>query len=200
MRVTLHFDPTCPWTWLTSRWLLEVEGRVDDVGVAWANLALWHLEPDGEHAGEDARVAHRLVRHLLDVGDEAGVRRFYDVYGRMAHVERRDHDAALVFEAAGTAGVRESAIAATDEVALDSAIAAATDEIIDVAGGGVGSPVISWEVPGRGRVAVHGPVLDGVPRGQGALDLWQAVVLAGALPTFKELKRGRTGAPHTAGT
>ena len=37
--VEMWFDPVCPWAWMTSRWLMEVE-RVRDVEVTWSVMSL----------------------------------------------------------------------------------------------------------------------------------------------------------------
>ena len=48
------FDPRCPWAWITSRWMKEVE-QVRDVSVHWHVMSLAYLNEDKEGLSEDYR-------------------------------------------------------------------------------------------------------------------------------------------------
>lgn len=206
MDVTFHFDPTCPWTWVTSRWLLRAADETPGLDVRWAPFSLAHLQ-DGRETPEKAeprmrasRAATRVVQHLLDAGDQDGVGRFYDVWGDRYHHGRHEPSVDLVVDAARTALGLDDATAreiVADE-SLDRLVDEATDEAFAAAGPDIGSPVLRW-VDERGEdVAIFGPLLDSVPDPACAAEVWLGVRHLAVHGFFKELKRGRHGPPDPA--
>src|SRR5579862_7024631 len=57
--VDFWFDPICPWAWITSRWMLEVE-QVRPVRATWhvMSVALLHLD-DSEAGTPEAKAEVR---------------------------------------------------------------------------------------------------------------------------------------------
>jgi hypothetical protein len=182
--VVFHFDPLCPWTWMTSRWLTEV-GAARGLSLGWRSLSLRivnDIEP-GRHEPLDAGFeALRVIEALGKAGDDAGAGRLYTALGEQVHRAKRTLDRALVAEALAAAGIPDDVAAAASDDAWDAAVAAS--------GGGVGSPVIRWPDTGR---ATSGPIVSPPPTGAAALRLWDVVTGALEIPSFYELKRGRTG-------
>ena len=50
-RAEMWFDPTCPWAWMTSRWLMEAQ-QVRDLDVTWSVMSLAVLN-EGRDLPED---------------------------------------------------------------------------------------------------------------------------------------------------
>jgi 2-hydroxychromene-2-carboxylate isomerase len=191
MQVTMHLDPTCPWTWLTSRWLLRA-AAAEGVDVRWAPVSLAHRGAEDHDAGRDAL---RVVQHLLEAGDDDAVHRFYDAFGDRAHRQGRPADRALVVEATRAAGLDHTAVAAVDDAQLDAAVGAATDLAFDRAGPDVGSPVLHWTDDAGQDVWIFGPLFDRLVEPACAAEIWRGVRHLAVHPWFKELKRGRRDVP-----
>lgn len=203
MDVHLYFDATCPWTWLTSRWLVDVAAR-RDLEVGWRTCSLAVLNegkpfpPELLAAVPDlpARQALgvrvlRLVEALGAAGRNDDIGRLYTEVGQRLHVEGRPPDPGLLAEAATAAGVADL-VAAADDGAWDTPVRASTEDAVARAGPDVGSPVLLLEGHDRGS---FGPIVSPPPVGEDALRLWEAVVTLHSLPTFLEVKRGRTAGP-----
>ncbi|PZE25609.1 MULTISPECIES: DsbA family protein [unclassified Curtobacterium] len=193
--VDFWFDPTCPWAWMTSRWVGEVEQH-RDLDVTWHVMSLFVLN-EGQDIPENYKEAldrnqvySRLVtaarlRHGQDV-----VKRLYDALGEHIH-HRQEKDpqqvVPTVLEELGLEADLADA-AWTDET--DAAMRESHRDGIERVGQDVGTPVIAVE-----GTAFFGPVISPAPKGQQALDLWDGVVAAARYPGFFELKRSRTVGP-----
>jgi len=193
--VDFWFDPTCPWAWMTSRWVGEVEQH-RDLDVTWHVMSLFVLNegqdiPDNYKEMLDRnQVYSRLVtaarlRHGQDV-----VKPLYDALGERIHHQQMKDPAEVVPAALEAAGLEADLADAawTDEV--DAAMRASHRDGIERVGQDVGTPVIAVE-----GTAFFGPVISPAPKGQQALDLWDGVVAAARYPGFFELKRSRTVGP-----
>ena len=194
--IELFFDPACPWTWATSRWLLDAAAQ-HDVEVRYRSLSLPVLNagreiPEQFRPGMEASTAaHRLFAALRAAGRNDLVGAVYTEYGRHRFHDGREPSRDLVAEAAGRAGAGEWSDA-LDDASWDSEVEASTKEAVALAGPDVGSPVLVFDEP---RVGVFGPVVSPPPSGRTAADLLELVVRAARTPGFLELKRGRSGPP-----
>ncbi|HLM65596.1 MAG TPA: DsbA family protein [Acidimicrobiales bacterium] len=194
--VDFYFDPACPWTWMTSRWLVDA-AALRDVTVGWHSLSLLVLS-EGEAPEQYADVlraaarAHRLFAALDDAGRNDLVGRVYEAIGEATHQRGEHLDDDIVRRAAEQAGAGEWATALDDPV-WDAAVEASTKEAVDLAGPDIGSPVLAF---GRPRVGLFGPIVSPGPRGEAAARLLDLVLEAGAIPGFFELKRGRSAPPE----
>lgn len=196
--VTFHFDPVCPWTWLSSRWVVEVADQTG-LEVTWQSFSLPLLNegkeiPDQFKAGmEVSKQATRVVQHLADAGRNDDVAAFYTAIGTALHPGSAEMNTELVersLREAGLADVEELVEVARDPGA-DAAVKVAHERALELVGEDVGSPII---ITAAGN-AIFGPVVSPVPKGDDAVAIWEAARTLADIASFHELKRGRGGAP-----
>ncbi len=191
MEATYYFDPACPFTWRTSRWLVSVAAE-RDVTVRWRAFSLSIL--NGDNTPEQYRPAMAASsRALRLVAALAADRRDEDVAAFYTEVGNRTFEAGaaitddIVSAAAEAAGI-EDAKAILDDPSWDEAVRESHEEAFSSAGPDIGSPVLTVEGAARG---VHGPIIGDVPARDEALAIWDAVVPLARSGTFFEVKRGR---------
>ncbi|MEU0466761.1 disulfide bond formation protein DsbA [Amycolatopsis sp. NPDC006131] len=199
----LWFDPKCPWAWIASRWLLEVE-RVRDVRVRFHVLSLsllnegravepWYREWL-DSAWGPARVAIAAERRC---GNEV-LRDLYTALGRRIHLDRAPLGPDLYREALASCGLPVDLAEAAATTEHDEALRASTAAGLGPVGEDLGTPAIHVTGPDGEVNAFFGPVVTPVPRGAAAGRLWDGVVLVAGTDGFFELKRARTRRPVTS--
>jgi 2-hydroxychromene-2-carboxylate isomerase len=191
MEATYYFDPACPFTWRTSRWLVSVAPE-RGVDVRWRPFSLSILN-GGDIPAEYRPMMEASAKALRLVAALAADRRDETIGAFYSEVGARTHDAGaaisddIVLAAAEAAGI-EDAKAITDDSSWDDAVRSSHEEAFQSAGPDIGSPVLSIEGAPRG---VHGPIIGDVPPLDEALAIWDALVPLSRSTTFFELKRGR---------
>ncbi|MEU6825652.1 DsbA family protein [Streptomyces atriruber] len=201
--VDFWFDPLCPWAWMTSRWMLEVE-KVRDVEVRWHVMSLAVLNEDKlDELPADYREmletkAWGPVRVVIAAqqkfGDEV-LGKLYTALGTRFHNRGEGVTREAVAGALEDAGLPADLIDYMDSDAYDKELRASHKEGIDKVGQEVGTPVIA--VPGAdgSQVAFFGPVVTPAPKGEAAARLWDGTLLVASTPGFYEIKRTRTQGP-----
>jgi predicted DsbA family dithiol-disulfide isomerase len=188
MRIEAWFDPICPWTWATSRWLVPC-AAARDTDIRWHpfSLTIQNDSPVGP-----ALRALRVVAAVRQA-DAAAVGPLYTELGRRVHHdgERADDDLAGALNAVG---LEPELAGAAQDAALDAEIRASMAEARALVGDDVGIPVVAID-DGTGLRGASGPVLCAMPTGDEALQLFDAWVATVRVPGFAELKRTRTGPP-----
>lgn len=194
--VDYFFDPACPWTWLTSRWLVDA-ARHRGLDIYWRSLSLAVVNegkvPERFAASVKASArAHRLLAALRDSGRNDLVGAVYTAIGTRVHDGGDELTDAVVREAATAAGAADW-LGALDEEKWDEAVEASTAEACGLAGPDVGSPVLAHGDP---PVAMFGPILNPGPRGDEGARLLDLVLAAAEIDGFLEIKRGRAEGPR----
>ncbi|MFB9654724.1 DsbA family protein [Pseudarthrobacter oxydans] len=190
------FDPLCPFAWITSRWIGEVES-VRDIETDWHVMSLAVL-----NEGRDLEPAYResmdnawgLVRVIIAAQQQHGdatVKVLYDAMGSLIHeAGEKDRDV-VITKALADCGLPATLAAAASTDAFDDQLRASHQEGISLVGQDVGTPVVAFN-----GTAFFGPVLTRIPRGEEAGRLWDATTAIAAYPHFFELKRSRTEQPE----
>jgi hypothetical protein len=192
------FDPLCPWAWITSRWMLEVE-QVRPVETRWHLMSLAYLnlvQHEGEGLSDEYRARLEQAWGPIRICAAAAAERgddillpMYTALGTRFHKEQR-RDAQALADAVAEVGLPPSVLEAATSTEFDEAIKASHREGMDLVGLDVGTPIIN--VAGN---AFFGPVVTPIPRGEDAGRLWDGVLAVTGTDGFFELKRTRDRKP-----
>jgi 2-hydroxychromene-2-carboxylate isomerase len=189
------FDPLCPWAWMTSRWMTEVQ-KVRGVDVTWSVMSLSVLNEGRDHLPDSYQELMAAgwgpVRVVTAARKEHGddiVKPLYDALGERIHHREQDYDTAIA-GALEELGLPAELAEAAGTDAHDTELRASHQRAIDLVGDDVGTPVVAVD-----GVAFFGPVVSPAPKGEAAGRLWDGCVLVASTPGFFELKRSREVGP-----
>lgn len=193
--VEMWFDPLCPWAWMTSRWLMEVE-QVRDIEVTWSQMSLSVLN-EGRDLPEEYRemmdrgwAPVRVIAAARKAHGDQVTKPLYDAIGTRLHLQGEKDFRAATAAALAEVGLPAELIEAADTDEHDAFLRESHDRALDLVGDDVGTPVISVE-----GVAFFGPVVSPAPKGEAAGKLFDGCVLVAGTDGFFELKRTRTREP-----
>ncbi|AYY15497.1 disulfide bond formation protein DsbA [Actinobacteria bacterium YIM 96077] len=188
------FDPSCPYTWITSRWLLEVS-ELRAIAIRWRVMSLSVLnegrddDPEGDPEGY-LWVPVRICAAVQHEYGHAALGRLYTAMWSRAHgAEGWLGDLHSALDGAGLPRQLADVGASSD---YDAVVRASHAEGIELVGSHVGSPIVATTGEQGERIAFFGPVLSRIPTGEQAAALWDGTVLVAGTPAFHELK----GTPH----
>lgn len=190
------FDPLCPWAWMTSRWILEVE-KVRNIEVRWHVMSLAVLNKDRElpkDYRESMDNAWGPVRVLIAASQKHSdgvLGPLYTAIGTRLHPQGRGAERKQVIqEALEEVGLEPELIEAYNSTEFDEALTVSHERAMSLVGQDVGTPVVAFN-----ETAFFGPVITPAPKGEEAGRLWDGCVLVASVPGFYELKRTRTQGP-----
>ena len=194
------FDPLCPWAWMTSRWMLEVE-RVREVQVHWNVMSLAVLNEGRDLPPEYVELmaaawapVRVIIAAQLEHGDSV-VLPLYTAIGTRIHLQQRKDYEMVIAESLAEVGLPAELAGVGKTTKVDEQLRASHGRGITLVGEDVGTPVISVLGPDGGRVAFFGPVVTPAPKGEAAGRLWDGTLLVASTPGFYEIKRTRTSGP-----
>ncbi|MBB5785627.1 DsbA family protein [Jiangella mangrovi] len=193
--VDFWFDPICPWAWMTSRWMMEVE-QVRPVEVTWHVMSLSYLNAErdlGEKYNQlmaDSWGPVRVITAAKELHGDEWVKPLYDAMGTRFHLGKQKDRSVVIAEALAEVGLPESLAAYATSDEYDEALKKSHHAGMDQVGTEVGTPVIAVE-----GYAFFGPVMSPAPRGDQAGRVWDGVQALASYDGFFELKRTRTREP-----
>jgi 2-hydroxychromene-2-carboxylate isomerase len=193
--VDFWFDPSCPWAWMTSRWVGEV-AALRNLDVSWHIMSLAVLNEDNDVSDEYRAFFPRALRYtrlVAAAGERHGgevVKPLYDALGTRIHPGGRLDVDEIIAEALAEVGLPAEIARFADTDEHDEQMRASHFDGIGRVGQDVGTPVIAVN-----GTAFFGPVLSPAPKGEEAAALWDGVVALAAYEGFFELKRSRTRGP-----
>ena len=207
-KVTFYFDVSCPFCWVTSRWIKEVE-KVRDIEVEWKPMSLSVLNEGRDELPEEYKfmmqcnwTPARLFNAVFSQDGQEAVDKLYTALGtkihnenridRHAHVDEPEHAFdELIKEALAEVGLPEERLAQALTTEFDELMRENHAEAMKEVGNDVGTPVVKLN-----DVAFFGPVLTRIPRGEEAGKIFDGSVAVASYPYFFEIKRSRTDDPR----
>ncbi|MFM9442066.1 DsbA family protein [Streptomyces acidiscabies] len=203
--VDFWFDPLCPWAWMTSRWVLEVQ-KQRDIEIHWHPFSLAVLNEDKldqlpeEYRELLATKAWKPIRVVTAAWQKHGdsvVGPLYTALGTRFHNNGEGPTLEAIAGALEEVGLPAELIeyAEQEDFEFDAELRASHKEGIDKVGQDVGTPIIAVPGPEGKEVAFFGPVVTPAPKGEAALRLWDGTIAVASVPGFYEIKRTRTQGP-----
>lgn len=191
--VDFWFDPLCPFAWITSRWMLEVEQQ-REVETTFHVMSLSVLN-SGKDVSDDYRAMIEKgwgpVRLAIAIEQQHGqqaLREFYTSIGTKHHNEKQEFSTELYEAVLSEIGLPTDLASSAEDTSLDDAVRASHDDGIGRVGEEVGTPVVAI-----GDTAFFGPVLTSIPKGEDAGKVFDGARLLAGYSDFFELKRSRVG-------
>jgi hypothetical protein len=189
------FDPMCPWAFITSRWILEVE-KVRDIEVSWNIFSLPHLNKDREMPEKYKAIfanSWACARVIKSVEKDFGKQKTLPLYSAIStriHVLKETVSKDLLSNSLNEVGLDLKYLTEIENSEWDTQIIESHERGIKLVGDDVGTPIIAVN-----GVGFFGPVISPAPKGEEAGKLWDGITIAAAYPGFFELKRSRTAGP-----
>ncbi|MEM6997730.1 MAG: DsbA family protein [Patescibacteria group bacterium] len=199
MKISFYFDPVCPWCWMTSRWIKQVE-KERNLEVSWEPISLLLKNgaegPYGEYYKRTAEMLD-VVEAVKEAGEIDKVDTLYTAFGLSVHKRRSiaadDYDAGEIITAClKEAGLDSKYASAAGQDKYRKLVEESTNKGLEIVGDDVGTPIISLLSAQGSEIGLFGPVISELPpTTEEAVQLWDAYITFADKPYFWELKRTR---------
>ena len=211
--VEVFVDPSCPWAWITSRWIAEV-APARDLSVTWRSYCLEIRDDYGvaptvpEEYRERALAGHALSHRMLRLFEaaraesgEGAVDALYTEWGRRFFLGgggggggRPGDGEALLAGCLSGSGLSADLLGAADDEKWDAPIIEAMEVAYEFGGPRTQTPTII--VRAATPYGFKGPVMAPAPQGDAAIRLWDAITVLAQEPGFFEITRPRANPPR----
>ncbi len=207
--VEVFVDPSCPWAWITSRWIADVAPE-RDLSLTWRSYCLEIRDDYGvaptmpEEYRERALAGHALSHRMLRIFEaaraesgEGAVDALYTEWGRRFFLSdgggRGAGDALLAGCLSGS-GLSADLVGAADDEKWDAPIVEAMEVAYQFGGPKTQTPTIV--VRAATPYGFKGPVMAPAPQGDAAIRFWDAITVIAQEPGFFEITRPRANPPR----
>ena len=202
MEVAFYFDPSCPWCWVTSRWILLCSNK-RDINIDWRlfSLAYKNGELKGEKAKANHMPAHRVERVMLAATKRgASLTELYTSFGIKHFISGEEYSDETIASVLDQLKLKKDLIKTADDKSLDKELIASSKSALKVVGQDIGVPTIVFLYEDGKQTGFFGPVLKELPDQNESVKLWDSLVELAKHDSFYELKRGREGGPDVFST
>ena len=202
-----YFDPVCPWAWITSRWVTNVQ-HLRDYEVSWKFISLRMINAERGYAGHEAYeqihnaglAALRVASAARAQGGNQSVAAMYTALGNAIHIGGRREELVrdtkeFLLAVVADAGLPSEIAAAYEDSAHDEVIRFETEAALSKTGKDVGTPILTFNPKSGNEASLFGPVISKAPKGDEAVKLWDAVQTI-AESGVAEIKRSLRAAPQ----
>ena len=202
-----YFDPVCPWAWITSRWVTNVQ-QLRNYEVSWKFISLRMVNAERGYAGNsvyeqihNAGLAGlRVASAARAQGGNASVAAVYTALGNAIHIGGRREELvndpkSFLLSIVADAGLPAEVASAYEDSTHDEVIRYETEAALSRTGKDVGTPILTFNPKSANEASLFGPVISRAPRGDEAVKLWDAVQTI-AESGVAEIKRSLRAAPQ----
>jgi hypothetical protein len=204
--VEFFVDPSCPWAWITSRWVKEVAPQ-RALGIVWRSYCLEIRDDYGvaptmpEKLRPAALAAHALSHRMLRIFEaaraeagEAAVDALYTAWGHLFFSETPRRDDSILAECLVSSDLPVDLVSAAEDEKWDAPIVEAMEVAYEFGGPKTQTPTIV--VRATPPYGFKGPVMAPAPTGEEAVQLWDAITVIAREPGFFEITRPRSNRPQ----
>ena len=201
INIEFYFDPSCPWCWLTSRWLTEVSEH-RDLNITWLpfSLALKNNELSGNDSTghlDNHVSSHRVLRVIEAIIESEDIERgeLYSQFGKAYFVGGSRDYTIIADEVLKRLKLNPDYAQCADDIRYDDRLRTHINNATNIVGNDVGVPLIIFVNEKGDKQGYFGPVLQSLPDTEDSLKIWDALEVLGSSSIFLELKQSRKERP-----